>query len=122
MAYESEQREVQAHLDKQAATLRLYRWGSLALVGLASAALYADLGTPAMITFVIGFVYWRDTRNREQSLENARASFNMQVVFATAMAELTQRVDKAVPREPAPSGIKSFMDRIAERDARRSGM
>lgn len=117
MRYEAERREVYAHLDKQASALKAWRWGAILLLVCACAALYADYGAPALLAFVISVVYWRDVRSREQSLENARVTFNAHLGFATAVAELTDRVDKISPPEPKPSIMKTFMERVERRAA-----
>lgn len=112
MAYEEEQREVTAHLDQQARVLRRYQYASLAVAALASIGLLLGLGTPAMFVFAIAFVYWRDTRNRQQSLENARASFQSFVTLAQGIKDLTDRIDAVAPRGPQPTPLQSFMQRV----------
>ena len=121
MRYEAERREVHAHLDKQASALRAWRWGAILVLVAAAAGLYAGVGTPALLAFVVAVVYWRDTRSREQSLENARLTFNMQHSFANALGDLTDRLDKISPPEPRPNIVKSFMERVERRAAAGGG-
>ena len=73
MRYEAEVREATAHFDKQAGALKFWRWGSLVALACASWGLMAGVGLPAMVAFVIAFVYWRDTRLREQYLQTPQA-------------------------------------------------
>ena len=112
MEIEDAKREVSEHLDRQAAILRRYQYVSLVFAISAAAGFFLGYGPPAMFVFVVAFVYWRDTRNRQQSLENARVSFQANCAFAQAPKDLTNRFDAIAPREPQPTPMQSFLQRV----------
>ncbi|MCC7251601.1 hypothetical protein [Hyphomicrobium sp.] len=94
---------VQGHFASQAQVLKRYQWGSIAVAVVALAFLAYEPSTLAMVAFVVGFVYWRDTRNRQQALERA-------VLEAPILMQLADKVDRiAGQSEPRANPIKEYL-------------
>lgn len=122
MRYEAQVREITDHFNRQASALKVWRWGSLIVLACAIWGLAAGGGLPATLAFVVGFVYWRDVRSREQYLQNSRHLFDSQMAFARALAECRGRLglDPPQPRSPFAELLRRKRDQGGGPTAKRA--